>query len=261
MGDPDCPERWYDFRVRDLALVRGKQLLPAAVEAMLVLAVYTAYSLLRVFVEGADGDAVDNALGIIAVEKSMGIFYELDVQRAFAAVPGLLVAMEGAYRFLYLPCIILGACAGYLRDRPLYQQYRSAFFMSLGIGLIFFTLLPVAPPRLLPEYGFVDVVHGVGLSDSDTGKNNFAAVPSFHFGFPLLMTVGFCHAFRLKPWQCAIAGLLPLVMLLAIVSTANHFFLDAAIGAGVVLFCAWWCVWRPRGLAMPARRLLTPAGR
>jgi hypothetical protein len=233
------------MRPPDLVPVRGRAFVAPAAEVALVLVVYTTYSLIRVLVEGADGDAVDNALGIIAVEKSMGIFFELDVQRAFAAVPGLLVAMEGAYRFLYLPCIIIGACLGYLRDRDLYRRYRSAFFLSLAIGLVFFTLMPVAPPRLLPEYGFVDVVHNVDLSQSDTGKNNFAAVPSFHFGFPLLATIGFCHAYRLKPWQCAIAAVVPLVMLLAIVSTANHFFLDAAIGAAVVLFSAWWCVWRP----------------
>jgi hypothetical protein len=96
-------------------------------------------------------------------------------------------------------------------------------------------------------------LHGVDLSHSDGGRNNFAAVPSFHFGFPLLATIGFCHAFRLKPWQCALAGVVPAVMLLAIVSTANHFFLDAVIGACVVLFSAWWCVWRTAGSATPAR--------
>lgn len=241
------------MKSREYVLGKGRLLLAPGAEALLVLAVYGCYSLIRVLVEGTDGDAVDNALGIIAVEKSLGIFHELDVQRTFVAVPGLVLAMEGAYRFLYLPCIIAGACAGYLRDRSLYRKYRSAFFLSLGIGLVFFTLMPVAPPRMLPEYGFVDIVHGVNLSHSDSGRNNFAAVPSFHFGFPLLMTIGFCHAFRLRPWQCALAAGVPAVMLLAIVSTANHFFLDAAIGACVVLFSAWWCVWRTAGSATPAR--------
>jgi hypothetical protein len=106
---------------------------------------------------------------------------------------------------------------------------------------------------MLPEYGFVDIVHNVNLSQSDSGRNNFAAVPSFHFGFPLLMTIGFCQAYRLKPWQCALAAVVPAVMLLAIVSTANHFFLDAVIGACVVLASAWWCVWRSAGSATPAR--------
>ena len=223
---------------------KGGWLLAFAGEALLVLAVYGAYSLVRVLVEGTRTDAVDNALEIIALEKSLGIFYELQVQRAFADVPGLLTIMEGAYRFTYLPTIVVIACVGFVRDRQLYSRYRSAFFLSLGIGLLFFALLPVAPPRLLPDYGFVDVVHGGDIANSDGDRNNFAAVPSFHFGLPLLMTIGFCQAFRLTPWQCALVGLLPVVMLLAIVSTANHFFVDAAIGAAVVLFSAWWCVWR-----------------
>lgn len=234
---------------RERFLANGRRLLPAAGEATLVLGVYTAYSLLRLLVEGTEGVAVDNAFEIIAIEQRLGIFFEIHLQRSFAAVPGLLLAMEGVYRFLYLPCLILGAGAGYLRDRQLFLKYRSAFFMSLVIGLVFFTLLPVAPPRMLPEYGFVDIIHGTTAAP-ESGRNNFAAMPSFHFGLPLLMTVGFCQAFRLKPWQCALAALLPAVMLLAIIATANHFFLDAVAGAAVVLFSAWWCVWRLAGATM-----------
>jgi hypothetical protein len=238
---------------RELLEDKGRQLLPIAGEALLVLCVYGAYSLVRVLVEGAPGAAVDNAFDIIALEKGLGIFLEVRIQRAFAAVPGLLLAMEAAYRFLYLPCIIIGASAGYLRDRQLYAKYRTAFFMSLAIGLVFFALLPVAPPRMLPEYGFVDIIHGDAVSSGDGARNNFAAMPSFHFGLPLLVTIGFCHAYRLEPWKCVVAGLLPMVMLLAIVATANHFFLDAAIGAAVVVFAAWWCVWRPAGPGLLSR--------
>lgn len=232
---------------------RSGVLLPAAGEALLVLCVYGAYSIVRVLVEGTPGNAVDNAFDIIAMEKALGIFLETRMQRAFAEVPGLLLAMEGVYRFLYLPIIIIGASAGYLRDRELYTRYRFAFFMSLAIALVFFKLLPVAPPRMLPEFGFVDVMHGGAMSSSDGSRNNFAAMPSFHFGLPLLVTIGFCHAYRLEPWKCAVAALVPALMLVAIVSTANHFFLDAVIGAAVVLFAAWWCVWRSGSVGIPAQ--------
>lgn len=230
---------------KEALLSKGRFLLPFAGEALLVFAVYTAYGVVRVLVEGTTGEAVDNASEIIALEKALGIFHEVQIQRAFTAVPGLLAFMEGAYRFLYLPCIIMGAAAGYFRDRQLYTRYRFAFFMSLAIGLVFFTLLPVAPPRMMPEYGFVDVIHGQGIATSEGSRNNFAAVPSFHFGLPLLATIGLCHGFRLKLWQCMLVALVPALMLLAIVSTANHYFLDAVAGAAVVLFAAWWCVWRP----------------
>ena len=229
-----------------MGLIRRGRSLAFIGEALLVLAGYAAYSLVRVLVEGTRTDAVNNAYEIIALEKSLGIFYEVQIQQAFADLPGLLTAMEGAYRFTYLPAIIVIACAGYVRDRQLYARYRSAFFLSLAVGLMFFALLPVAPPRLLPEYGFVDIVHGSDITNSDGARNNFAAVPSFHFGLPLLMTIGFCQAFRLQPWQIAMSAVLPGVMLLAIISTANHFFLDAATGAAVVMFSVWWCVWRSR---------------
>jgi hypothetical protein len=227
---------------------KGRPLLLLVGEALFVLCIYGAYSVVRILVEGSEGDAFDNALKIISIEKDIGIFHELKVQRAFAAVPGLLLAMEAVYRFTYLPVLVVGASGGYLRDQSIYKRYRSAFFMSLAIGLVFFALLPVAPPRLLPEYGFLDVIRADDIAESDGVRNNYAAVPSFHFGLPLLITIGFCHAFRLKPWHCILAALLPTTMLLAIVSTANHFFIDAAIGAAVVLFSAWWCVWRVHGI-------------
>lgn len=246
---------------KEFVLSRGRLLLPVAGEALLIIAVYTAYGFVRVLVEGTPGEAVDNASEIIALERTLGIFHELQVQRVFTAVPGLLIVMEGAYRFLYLPCVVAGAAVGYFRDRQLYRKYRYAFFMSLGIGLVFFSLLPVAPPRMMPEYGFVDVIHNQGIATSDGSRNNFAAVPSFHFGLPLLATIGLCQAFRLKPWQCILAGLVPAVMLLAIVSTANHYFLDAVVGAAVVLSAAWWCVWRPTGSAADQDRSSRPPPR
>src|SRR3990170_1329119 len=60
-----------------------------------------------------------------------------------------------------------------------------------AIGLVMFATLPVAPPRMFPEFGFIDTVHvhsGLyrSIQQSDF-VNEFAAVPSFHFGWILLV--------------------------------------------------------------------------
>jgi hypothetical protein len=113
-------------------------------------------------------------------------------------------------------------------------------FAAAAAGLIFFALVPVAPPRMLPELGFIDPIHASMTTSG--AKNEFAAVPSFHFGFTMLAAMGVAHAYAWRRWLVAALAVLPAIMLLAIVSTANHFFLDAGIGAAVVMAAWMLCV-------------------
>lgn len=212
----------------------------AGLEAATVVAAYLLYSAVRVLVEGSESRAVDNAFQIVSMERALGIFHEESIQRFVESQPWLAATMKGIYLWLYLPILIGSAAIIYARDRELYRCYRNTFFAAACIGLIFFAVLPVAPPRMLPELGFIDPIH---TTMKTTGaKNEFAAMPSFHFGFTMLAAMGLAHVFNWRPWLTAGLTLLPLIMLLAIVSTANHFFLDAAIGAAVV-GAAWvFCV-------------------
>ncbi len=223
-------------------------------EVLLVVTVYMAYSGLRVLVEGNDAAAIDRAFQIIAIEQDLRLFHEATIQQAVYTQPWLADTMRWVYLWAYMPGIALSAAIIYLRERSLYRCYRNTFFVCLAIGLLCFTLLPTAPPRLLPEYGFIDTVHEQ-LRSTSGAKNDFAAIPSFHFGFTLLSAIAVSHAFRFRPWVVALAALFPSIMLLSIVATANHFFLDAAAGAAVVGVAWWLCVGRGSdGAPAPAPR-------
>ena len=217
-------------------LARNGALLVA--EALLVVAMYVAYSALRTVVEGSEGDAVEHALRIIAIEQSLGMFHEAEIQQFVARHGWLEAAMKFVYLWVYMPFIIAAGFVLYAHDRALYRSYRNAFFLSAGVGLVIFAMLPVAPPRMLHEYGFTDPLHTTATATSVL-KNDFAAVPSFHFGFTLLAALGISHAFGFRRWMVALIAVVPVVMLLSIVATANHFFLDAAAGT-VVVMAAWW---------------------
>ena len=212
-------------------------------EAAVVIAAYLLYNLLRVFVEGSQGDAFDHAFRLVSLEQALGLFHEETVQRTMERAPWLYAALEWIYLWAYLPVLGAAGIVVFARNRPLYRSYRSVMFASAAVGLVIFLIVPVAPPRMLPEFGFIDPLHHA-IAPTSAAKNDFAAVPSFHFGFTLLAAVGVAHAFRFRRWLCALTALLPAVMLLAIVATANHFFLDAAAGAGVVAPMWWWFVWR-----------------
>jgi hypothetical protein len=208
----------------------------AGLEALTVVAFYAAYSTVRVLVEGTEARAVDHAFQIVSIEKALGLFHEGAVQRFVESDPWLAATMKGVYLWMYLPLLISAAAIMYMRDHDLYRCYRNTFFAAAAAGLIFFAVVPVAPPRMLPELGFIDPIHPAMTNSG--AKNEFAAVPSFHFGFTMLAAMGIAHVFAWRRWLIAVLALLPAIMLLAIVSTANHFFLDAAIGAAVVL-AAW----------------------
>jgi len=206
-------------------------------EAAFVIAAYLAYSALRIAVEGGHAQAVDHALDIVALEQSLGIFREADLQRAVESQPWLDAFTRWFYLWAYLPLLGAAGLVVYLRDVHLYRSYRNVMLVSAALGLVVFALLPVAPPRMLPEFGFWDSVHGL-LGGTSGAKNDFAAVPSFHFGFTLLAAVGVSHAFSWRPWLLAASMLMPAVMLVSIVATANHFFLDAFVG-GLMVMAVW----------------------
>jgi hypothetical protein len=142
------------------------------------------------------------------------------------------------------------------RHREHFPLVRNTLVGATGIALAIYLLYPVAPPRLA-GLGFVDTVtHSakVNLSSDALGSlyNPFAAVPSLHFGYALLVGIAVARIARGRVAQ-VIGWSYPAVMLLVIVATGNHFFLDAAAGAlsiGTGFLAASWVDSR----AKPARR-------
>jgi hypothetical protein len=116
------------------------------------------------------------------------------------------------------------------------------------------------PPRLLPaEYGFLDTVrHDNANSVFMSGKfvNQLAAMPSMHFGYAFCIGMTLVYhsgLFRrtLEPgearknalWKIfyVLLGLgYPTFILVTIVATANHYFMDAMIAACFVVL-AFFC--------------------
>jgi hypothetical protein len=240
-----------------MALVRrlpARPLIGLGAEAALVIGAYLLYNLLRVFVEGTEGAAVEHALRLVTLEQTLGLFHEESWQQAVDSRPWLSETMQFIYLWSYLPILGIAGIIVFMRDRTLYGRYRATMFASAALGLLIFAFVPVAPPRMLPEYGFLDPLHTT-LGPTSDAKNDFAAVPSFHFGFTMLAAIGVAHAFAFRRWLIAALALLPAIMLAAIVSTANHFFLDAAAGAVVVIGFWWVFVWRRE------REALRPRGR
>ena len=88
--------------------------------------------------------------------------------------------------------------------------------------------------------GFIDTLNhisGINLYKGINSKlfNQFAAMPSMHFGNSLLIAFG-VYLYAKNNLLRILVWIYPLFVLLVIVMTGNHFFLDAALGGIIVLF-------------------------
>jgi hypothetical protein len=103
----------------------------------------------------------------------------------------------------------------------------------MGIALVLYVVFPTAPPRFLPELGFKDSVAdftGVTTQDTDLLVNPYAAVPSMHVCFALMLGVPMTRLVR-RRWAAALWSFYPVLVTWVVVATANHWWLDAALGA------------------------------
>lgn len=220
---------------------RGGRLWPDALwQVFVVTCGYVVYSLSVGAVQwmGAtharESLAIQNARHVIDFERLLGIFRERDVQSWIVHNDALMQAFNAVYMWAHLPLIILLAVWLYAFHRGHFRETRNAMLISGTLALIIFQLVPVAPPRLVPGLGFVDTAAKVsGVYDTVEPKvffNPYAAVPSMHVGWVLLMGLSLWR-FAGNAWVRRFGLALPLMMTLAVVITGNHYFFDAATGA------------------------------
>jgi hypothetical protein len=218
--------------------VRPRPNWQAGGELLLIVVAFFVYFGVRGLVIERVPEAEANAVELISLEKSLGIFKERDLQDLVLPHDWLRKLANGVYLYGHGPVIAVLAVALYARRRGVYLLTRNAFLLSGAIGLVLYTMVPVAPPRLMPGFGFEDTVlqeyHVRRVLMPGFLTNEYAAVPSLHFGWNLLIGAGVWSAFK-HPLARVFAVATPVAMLLAIVVTANHYFLDAVAGGAVAL--------------------------
>ena len=81
----------------------------------------------------------------------------------------------------------------YIARNYAFYYVRNMFMVAMGLALVGYVAFPTAPPRFLPEWGFTDTVAAfVGDAASQSANvlyNPFAAVPSMHVAFALMIAV------------------------------------------------------------------------
>ena len=211
-------------------------------ELFVLLVGYFAYHLVRGFVDGRAEEAFQNAAHLIHVEQTLGIFWEAQLQAVMTGHHALVSLFNWIYIWGHIPVIGLLALWLFLFRGDSFARYRNAFLISGAIGLVFFVTLPMAPPRFIEEVALVDTVtehsRAYRVLQPPALVNQYAAMPSLHFGWNLLVGVALFQTTRVW-WARAFGLLMPLAMFIAVVVTANHYFLDPVVGGVIALVSLW----------------------
>jgi len=219
---------------------------------------YLAYRIVRGLVADDGTLAFQHAREVIAFERSLHLFIEPTIQRAVSSVPTVM----GILGWLYVNAqftITVGAMLFLYFYRPgAYLRARDTLLLAMGLALIGYALYPTAPPRFLPEWGFVDSVSDVtGLHLSQSSAlfsdffNPYAAIPSMHVAFALCIAIPLARSCKHRLAKGLWLAYPPLIAFVVVV-TGNHFILDVCLGVLTTLLA--------RSLAELAQRLRQQAG-
>ena len=186
---------------------------------------------------GPDG-ALDRGQWIWHAERVLRMPNETALQRAFLPHPLIVQALNLYYAGLHFAVVIGCLIWVYIWHRRQYPQVRTTLVLFTA-GALLIQFVPVAPPRMLPHAGMVDtaVRYGQSVYGSVAGFNadQLSAMPSVHVGWSLLAALVIVEVSRSR-WRW-LALTYPALTLLAVVVTANHYWMDG-IAAALLLALA-----------------------
>jgi hypothetical protein len=201
--------------------------------------VFLLYRAGRTLTRTDSGAAFDNARWVRSVESQLGVWTEAAVQDIALRSEHLVQALNWYYVGVHFPLTIAFLVWLFARHRSTYRPVRNWFVVVTLSSLAIHVAFPLAPPRMLG--GFVDTLHRFGpriysTDVNDSVANQFAAMPSLHFGWALIVALGIVWIKRSRRSVLAFAH--PSLTLLTIVATGNHYWFDAALAGVLVLATA-----------------------
>jgi hypothetical protein len=180
--------------------------------------------------------AFTNARSVLRFESWVGLPFEDNLQSWLLDHPTLIKFLNHYYIFFHFPAAIAFLLWLYLRQPRHYVPFRNLMAFVTFVALIIHLLFPLAPPRMMT--GFVDTMREFGpniypKNAIDGAANQIAAMPSLHFGWAMIEAIAVISILKSK-WRWLIV-LHPLLMAMTIIGTGNHWWLDAAAAAIIII--------------------------
>ncbi|MER5467169.1 phosphatase PAP2 family protein [Streptomyces sp. NPDC002685] len=230
---------------------------PLLRELLLVVGLFVVYKAGRLLATGHTDEAFADAHRVWDWERFLHLPGEGAVQTTLLHSDALVHIANTYYAAVHFPATAAFLVWLYLRRPAHYVWARRVLALVTAAALVGHLTFPLAPPRLLGEAGLVDTgqVYGPTVYGAhpatDAMANQFAAMPSLHFGWALMVAIGLIAATRSR---LRLLWLLhPLLTLVVIVGTANHYWLDAIVATALLCIAL--------AVVPPPRRTATTAGR
>lgn len=225
-------------------LTRPRRLLPngpidAVLQLLVVVVAYTLYQNTRGLINDQLGAsrAFANADWIVSTERLLHLDMEGGIQSFARSIPGLSDASSLMYINAQFSVTFGAMIYIYFRHNQAFGFVRNMFIGAWTLALVGYVLMPTAPPRLVPGLGIHDAVAEMTNVDptdqtSTVSKlyNPYAAVPSMHVGFSLMIGIPLAKLSKHRVTK-VFWGIYPVVVLFVVMATGNHFFLDGVFGA------------------------------
>jgi hypothetical protein len=201
-----------------------------------------AYQVARGVADRNTAKAFENALTVIDLEQKSDALFELSLQRIIHSSELLTELTLWTYWMSQFTVVGLALLWVYLRRNDAFLRFRNTIMLANVIGLAGYVLLPTAPPRMFPGFGFVDTLaqfgnvnHGSALVE--LASNPYAAMPSLHAADALIVGVVLATVVRRRIFKL-LWLVWPAWVWFTVMATANHFWLDIVAGIVVAGFAA-----------------------
>jgi len=193
-----------------------------------------AYQIARGIADRNPPRAFENGLHVIGIERHAGALFEVTLQRLVDGSEVLATLASWTYWNSEFTVLGLALLWVYLRRHEAFKGFRNTVLLANAIGLIVYVLIPTAPPRMFPDFGFDDTLakfgalnHGSGLVEF--ASNPYAAMPSVHAADALIVGLVLFSVCRTRIAK-AIWLLWPAWVWFSVMATGNHFWLDVVAG-------------------------------
>ncbi|MET8569332.1 phosphatase PAP2 family protein [Streptomyces sp. NPDC004783] len=210
---------------------------PLVRELLLVAGLFLVYKLARGLATGHTAEAFRNAHRVWDGERALRLPDEGAVQSLLLHGDVPVHLANTYYAAVHFPATVAFLVWLYLRRPAHYVWARRVLAAVTGAALVLHLAFPLAPPRMLGASGLIDTARVFGPSvygppRTDQLSNQFAAMPSLHFGWALMLAVGLIAATRSRlRWLWLLH---PALTLLVVVGTANHYWLDVIVATALL---------------------------
>jgi membrane-associated phospholipid phosphatase len=212
---------------------------------------YVAYQIVRGAADRSVAHAFQNGEAVLRTENHLGALFEPAVQRV-VDTSSILVTLTSYTYWLSQFAVVGGTLLWvYFRHHERFAGFRNWIIIANLVGLVGYIVMPTAPPRMFPEWGFVDTLGQFSSINHDSGliafaSNPYAAMPSLHSMDALIVGIVMFGVVRSRVAK-ALWLAWPLWVGFAVISTGNHYWLDVVAGFVLALLT---------GLVLSRTRLL-----